>query len=67
MTYHCTGRCVKLIGKFMQLEDAAWIADSGRFMQFIKNGDVDEVEPVETIFVNMDSIVDIFPWKHKSS
>jgi hypothetical protein len=33
-------------------------------MNAIKNGSLDEVEPVGDAFVNSNSIVDIFPWKH---
>ena len=64
VTYHLLGKVVKRIGNFFQLEEASWIADSGRFMQFIKNGEVDEVEPVETVFVNIETVTDFFPWKH---
>ena len=60
-----TGKVVKRMGSFIQLEDAAWIADSGRFSQAILNGELDEVEPVGTMWVNLSSIVDFFPWKHK--
>lgn len=31
--------------KDIKLENAAWIADSGRFMQAIKDGELKEVEP----------------------
>ena len=65
ITYHCTGRVVKIMGHFWVLEDAAWIADSGRFMQAIKEGKLDEVEPVGTMYVNIKSNVDFFPWKHQ--
>lgn len=65
VTYHLTGKVIKRIGKFWQLKDAAWIADSGRFMQAIKNGELEEVEPVGEAFVNTDSIVDLYNWKHK--
>lgn len=65
VTYHLTGRVKKVIGKIIELEEAAWIADSGRFMDAIKTGKLNEVEPVGKAFVNMDSIVDFFPWKHK--
>lgn len=65
VTYHMTGKVVKRMGTFIQLEDAAWIADSGRFSQAILNGELDEVEPVGTMWVNLSSIVDFFPWKHK--
>jgi hypothetical protein len=65
VTYHMTGKVVKRMGAFIQLEDAAWIADSGRFSDAIKNGDLSEVEPVGTAWVNLSSVVDFFPWKHK--
>lgn len=65
VTYHMTGKVVKKIGNILELKDAAWIADSGRFEKAIKKGELDEVEPVGQAFINMNSIVDFFPWKHK--
>jgi hypothetical protein len=65
VTYHMTGKVVKRMGAFIQLEDAAWIADSGRFSDAINKGDLSEVEPVGTAWVNLSSVVDFFPWKHK--
>lgn len=65
VTYHMTGKVVKRMGAFIQLEDAAWIADSGRFSNAIKEGTLSEVEPVGTMWVNLSSVVDFFPWKHK--
>ena len=64
VTYHMVGEVTKLIGKYFQLKNASWVADSGRFMFAIKYGTLDEVEPVGEAFINTDSIVDIFPWKH---
>jgi len=64
ITYHCVGRVIKRFGSFLHLEDASFIADSGRFMQFIKDGKLNEVEPVGTEFVNLNSVVDFFHWKH---
>ena len=65
VTYHMTGKVVKRMGAFIQLEDAAWIADSGRFSDAIKKGTLDEVEPVGTAWLNLSSVVDFFPWKFK--
>lgn len=65
VTYHTTGEVQKIVGRFALLKNAAWIADSGRFMEAIKNGALNEVEPVGTAFVNLDTVVDFFPWKHK--
>lgn len=65
VTYHLTGKVKKVIGSILELEDAAWIADSGRFMDAIKSGKLNEVEPVGTAFLNINSITDFFPWIHK--
>jgi hypothetical protein len=65
VTYHTVGRVKSVTGNFVELEEASWVADSGRFSQAIKKGTLSEVEPVGTVFVNMDSIVDVFPWVHK--
>ena len=65
VTYHLVGKIEKMLGHFFQLKDASWVADSGRFMNAIKEGKLDEVEPVGDAFVNINSITDMFPWKHK--
>jgi hypothetical protein len=61
VTYHLTGRVKNIVGKFLVLEDAAWIADSGRFSEFFtKPSSALEVEPFgkRDVFVNTDSITD---------
>lgn len=65
VTYHLTGRVKKVIGSILELENAAWIADSGRFMNAIKDGKLSEVEPVGRAFINISATTDFFPWKHK--
>ena len=65
VTYHLTGRVKKVIGNILELEDAAWIADSGRFNEAIKHGKLSEVEPVGQAYINIQSVTDFFPWKHK--
>ena len=64
VTYHLVGEVTKRIGNFIQLKNASWVADSGRFMNAIKEGALDEVEPVGTAWVNLHSVTDMFPWKH---
>ena len=64
VTYHLIGKVEKLVGKFLVLKDASWVADSGRFMNAIKNGTLNEVEPVGIAFVNIESVTDFFPWVH---
>ena len=66
VTYHLTGKVVKIIGQFMELKDAAYIASDGRFTQAIDDGELDEIEPVKVqVWVNINSITDIYLWKHK--
>ena len=64
VTYHLVGRVEKIVGNLVFLSDASWIADSGRFRQFIKNGALNEVEPVGDWFFNLSTVVDGCEWKH---
>ena len=64
VTHHQTGRIKEIIGKFLVLEDGAWIADSGRWKDAIELGKLSEVEPVDCkIFVNTDTIIDAYEWR----
>ena len=64
VTYHMVGKVTKVMGSFLILECASWIADSGRFMNCIKEGKLNEVEPVGTCFINILTVTDFFPWLH---
>jgi len=64
VTYHMVGKVVGIFNNFLVLDQASWVADSGSFMEFIKNGIVSEVEPVGLCYVNLDSVVDFFKWNH---
>jgi hypothetical protein len=64
VTYHLVGVVTGRWEHFITLKDASWVADSGRFTQAIKEGKLSEVEPVGAAVVNLDSIVDAFPWVH---
>ena len=66
VTYFATGKVKAIVGQFLVLEDAAWIADTGRFMNAITEGKLNEVEPVKVdMFINVNSITDAFIWSHK--
>jgi hypothetical protein len=66
VTYHLVGEVVKIVGNLFELKNASWIADSGRFKQAIDDGVLNEVEPVKVpVFVNINSITDMFIWTHK--
>lgn len=67
VTYAAVGEVKKIVGRFVHLKTASWVADTGRFMNFIKDGvqSNSEIEPVGEMFLNMDTVVDFFIWKHK--
>lgn len=66
VTYFATGRVKEIVGQFLILEDAAWIADTGRFSDAMSKGIMDEVEPVECdMIINSAAITDAFPWDKK--
>lgn len=65
VTMHIIGRVDRVDGDFLTLTDAAWIADSGRFNEALKNGTLNEVEPfVLPAMVNMIAITDATEWPH---
>lgn len=55
-----TGRVVKVTHHEVVLEDAAWIADSGRFSDALKSGKFGEVEPFPDgqVIIGRGAIVD---------
>lgn len=57
-----TGRVVKVTHHEVVLEDAAWIADTGRFSVALKTGDFSEVEPFPDgrVILGRASIIDAF-------
>ena len=66
VTHHYTGKLVKVTPKELVLEDAAWIADDGRFMNALKDGTLNEVEPYQDdIVIGRGAILDATIWKHK--
>lgn len=64
VTHTYTGRLVWLSDKELVLEETAWIADSGRWENAIKEGSLDEVEPMGTVIVGRGAVVDATVWTH---
>ncbi len=64
VTYHMVGKIVSIDSELVELENASWVADSGRFGQAIQTGKLNEVEYVGDQGVSRGAIVDYFPWKH---
>ena len=66
VTLYYTGQIKKICGQFVTLESAAWIPDTGRFYDFLKEGKANEVEPfVDDVSIPLGSIIDITKWGHK--
>ena len=55
-----TGRLVKVTEHELVLEDAAWIAETGRFMEALQSGEFNEVEPFPDgqVIVGRGAIID---------
>lgn len=67
--YHQIGvlRRIVKIGSFvgLELENAVWCADSGRFTQAMRDGTLSEVELFSgNIVVNLNAISDVAEWNH---
>ncbi len=66
VTLYYTGEIVNILNGFLTLRNAAWIADTGRFGDFLKEGKANEVEPfIEDVHVPLGSIIDVSAWTHK--
>lgn len=61
-----TGRIVAAGTDWIELSDAAWIADTGRFSEALKSGTLNEVEPYSKgrCVVGRGAIVDVADWTH---
>jgi hypothetical protein len=69
VTHYYTGRIdnsTNVPHGFLMLEDAAWIADTGRWHHALSTGELNEVEPFpDGVLVAIGSIVDVSPWNHE--
>ena len=65
VTYHHVGEVTGIKDGWLELKDASWVADSGRFSNAIKEGALNEVEPVGDVSINLATVVDVFPWVHE--
>lgn len=65
VTLYYTGRVVKVTPKEIILEDAAWIADTGRFSDALKTGKLNEIEPIGTVIIGRGAVIDASLWTHK--
>ena len=65
VTHYYTGRLVGIVDNALVLDDAAWIADTGRFAAALGSASLGEVEPYPgRVYVNWGAGVDICEWTH---
>lgn len=65
VTLHYTGRVIATDDHWIHLDDAAWIADTGRWAEALKSGKLNEVEPYPgRCSIPVGCIVDVSPWDH---
>jgi hypothetical protein len=65
VTHHYTGKLVAADEKWLRLEDAAWIADDGRFADCLQGGKPVEVEPYPgEALVAIGAVIDVSVWSH---
>ena len=66
VTMHYTGRLSRVTAGELVLEDAAWIADSGRFHNALMKGVLNEVEPFPAgqVVVPRGGVIDVSRWNH---
>ena len=65
VTMCLTGRVIGVVGQFLIISEAAWIADTGRFNECLSKGTASEVEPANgNVFVGLGGIIDVYEWPH---
>jgi len=65
VTHYQVGELVSVNDKEIVLENASWVADTGRFHDALANGEMSEVEPFTgPVLVNRGAIVDATIWNH---
>jgi hypothetical protein len=66
VTLYYTGRLAAIDDGFLLLEEASWVADTGRFHQALTNGTLNEVEPYPgACYVSAGAVVDVSEWLHE--
>jgi hypothetical protein len=64
VTHHYTGKLVRVTAQELVLEDAAWIADDGRFSKALEDGELNEVEPFPAgdVIIGRGAVLDASIW-----
>jgi len=65
VTLYYIGKIEKIEGDWVTLSNASWIADTGRFFDFLKDGECNEYESFQNnVSIHIGSMIDITEWKH---
>ena len=65
VTMAYTGRVVAVTDTDIVLENAAWIADTGRYHEALVDGSLNEVEPYpDQVIVGRGGLIDAAQWSH---
>lgn len=66
VTMSYTGQLLRVTAGELVIGNAAWIADSGRWAEALRTGNLNEVEPYPDgdVIVSRASVVDVSPWAH---
>ena len=64
VTHYYSGRIVAIYTHELVLEDAAWIPDTGRLGDCLKDGKFNEIEPIPgRLIIGRGAIVDCIAWE----
>jgi hypothetical protein len=65
VTHIDVGQVTEIIGDFVRLKDASWIADTGRYHDCLSKGIFNEIEPYPSeVTINCSAIIDFSEWNH---
>jgi len=63
VTHYYSGKLKSIYKNELVLESAAWVADTGRYYDALKNGTLNEVEPIiGDAIISRGAIVDSVEW-----
>lgn len=66
VTHIEVGRVKSICGLFVEIEEASWIANTGRYHDCLLKGVFNEIEPYPlTSTINSASLINFAPWTHK--
>ena len=67
VTMHLVGKLEKVFDTELVISGAAWVADSGRFYNAIKDGEkaMEDIEPyIDDVIVGRGALIDMTKWNH---